>query len=305
MKLIFVGTPPNAAIALEHLSKAHEIVLVVTRSDAEVGRKRELTASAVATKANELGLRVLKSNRLTAEHEQEIRAAGADLAIVVAYGSLIPVGLLEVLPWWNLHFSLLPQWRGATPLQHSMLSGGVGSGVSLFRLDKGMDTGPLIAQRSVEINFDKTCGELLEEFTVLGVDLILKSIEGPLIESSQRGEATLAPKIFRTDSRLDWRRSANELMWQIMALNPEPGSWCEHEDSPLKILRARSLGSTDWNALGGVSLQPGTLEVKEGRVQVACGEGSRLELVEVQPAGKKPMSAMDWARGAAMVVSLD
>jgi methionyl-tRNA formyltransferase len=305
MKLIFVGTPPNAAIALERLSKAHEIVLVVTRNDAEVGRKRELTASAVATKANELGLRVLKSNRLTAEHEQEIRAAGADLAIVVAYGALIPVGLLEVLPWWNLHFSLLPQWRGATPLQHSMLSGGVGSGVSLFRLDKGMDTGPLIAQRSVEINFEKTCGELLEEFTVLGVDLILKSLEDPLVESIQTGEATLAPKISRTDSRLDWRRSANELMWQIMALNPEPGAWCEHEDSPLKILRARSLGSTDWNALGGVTLQPGTLEVKDGRVQVACGEGSRLELVEVQPAGKKPMSAMDWARGAAMVVSLD
>jgi methionyl-tRNA formyltransferase len=304
MKLIFVGTPPNAAIALERLSRVHEIVLVITRTDAEVGRKRELTASAVAAKAHDLGLEVLKSNRLTLEHEQQIRSAEADLAIVVAYGALIPVSLLAVLPWWNLHFSLLPKWRGATPLQHSMLSGGVGSGVSLFRLDKGMDTGPLIAQRSVNINFEKTSGELLEEFTVLGVDLMLEALEKPAIESTQTGDATLAPKISRLDARLNWSRSATELMWQIMALNPEPGAWCVFEDSTLKLLRARSLGATDWNALGGTSQQPGFVEVKDGRVLVACGEGSRLELVEVQPAGKKPMTAMEWARGAGVEISL-
>lgn len=305
MKLIFVGTPPNAALALEKISKEHDVVLVVTRTDAESGRKRELKPSAVAEKATALGLPILKSNRLTLEHADQIRGANADLAIVVAYGALIPSALLNVLPWWNLHFSLLPNWRGATPLQHSMLSGGQGSGISLFRLDEGMDTGPIIAQKEVPIDFNKPCGQLLQEFTYLGADLILEVLKGSPKETIQAGEPSFAPKIPRSVGRVNWARPATELMWQIMALNPEPGAWCEVENQPLKLLRAASLGNTDWNALDGAALKPGQIEIREDRVLVTCGGGTRLELIEVQPAGKKPMAAMDWARGAGKGVTLD
>jgi len=132
MKIVFAGTPENAALALELVSKTHEVVLVITRPDAEVGRKRILTPSPVATKAMELGLPVLKANRVNEEELARIKDAKAKLALVVAFGSLIPQSALNALPWWNIHFSLLPKWRGASPLQQSIRSGGVGAGVTLF-----------------------------------------------------------------------------------------------------------------------------------------------------------------------------
>ena len=133
MKLIFAGTPDNAALGLELISASHEVVLVITREDAEVGRKRILTPSPVAAKAAELGLPIHKSNRIREQDIAAIKASGADLALVIAYGSLIPEEGLKVLPWWNIHFSLLPLWRGASPLQQSILSGGTGAGVGSDR----------------------------------------------------------------------------------------------------------------------------------------------------------------------------
>lgn len=304
MRLIFVGTPPNAAQALEGLSREHEIALVITRPDAETGRKRELKPSAVADKALELGLELLKTNKLTSEHLAMVADTKADLAIVVAYGALIPESFLAVMPWWNLHFSLLPQWRGATPLQHSMLSGGVGAGISLFCLDKGMDTGPLISQKAIQLDYAKTCGELLGEFTDEGVKQILEALVAMPKSIPQSGDPSLAPKISRADARVDWSAHSNQIMWQIMALNPEPGAWCELDGNPLKLLKAKSMGGINWNALSQIQLAPGGVEVRDGKVLVACAEGTLLELLEVQPAGKKPMPADQWARGLNQEVTL-
>ena len=304
MKLIFAGTPENAATALELISAKHEVVLVITREDAPVGRKRVLTPSPVAQIAQSLGLPVLKANRLSAVSETELKEAGAELAIVVAYGALVPQRLLDALPWWNLHFSLLPEWRGATPLQHSMLTGGLGSGVTLFELEAGLDTGAVLSQKPIQIDFEKTCGELLEEFTKAGVEMTLEALAGRPKAMPQQGTASTAPKLYREHGKLDFSKSADELMWQVMALNPEPMAWCELDGNPLRILRARSLGATDWDSLDGVQHLPGEV-VASNKVLVACGGGTRLELLQVQPAGKKEMSAGDWIRGLAKKVTLE
>lgn len=305
MKLIFAGTPANAAAALRGLAAAHEIVLVITREDAPVGRKREMSPSPVAALAAELNLPLLKRNRLSSSDVDAIKASGAERAIVVAYGALIPQSLLELLPWWNLHFSLLPAWRGATPLQHSMLSGGVGAGITLFELEAGLDTGPVIAAQPIEIDFEKTCGELLEEFTEAGLGMTLAALDQSPASTPQQGEVSLAPKIARDAARLNLSESAEQLAWKVMALNPEPMAWVEHSGSPLRVLKAISLGSTDWDSLDGQSQQLGSLSINAGKVLLHCGNGTRLELREVQPAGKKAMAAADWYRGLNKETTLD
>lgn len=305
MKLIFAGTPANAARSLRTLAAKHDVALVITREDAPIGRKREVTPSPVAQVAAELGLTTLKRNRLSAEDAGLISKLEASVAVVVAYGALIPKSLLEILPWWNLHFSTLPNWRGATPLQHSMLWGGEGAGITLFELEAGLDTGPILALRPMKIDFDKTCGELLDEFTDLGSDMILKALDERPTPNAQSGEASLAPKISREQARLDLSLSADQLAWKVMALNPEPMAWCELEGNPIRILRASSLGATNWNSLDGHAPTPGLVRLSENRVLVECGNGTRLELKELQPAGKKVMAALDWYRGLNREIELD
>lgn len=290
---------------LRGLAAAHEIVLVITREDAPVGRKREMSPSPVAALAAGLNLPLLKRNRLSSSDVDAIKASGAERAIVVAYGALIPQSFLELLPWWNLHFSLLPAWRGATPLQHSMLSGGVGAGITLFELEAGLDTGPVIAAQPIEIDFEKTCGELLEEFTEAGLGMTLAALDQSPASTPQQGEVSLAPKISRDAARLNLSESAEQLAWKVMALNPEPMAWVEHSGAPLRILKAISLGATDWDSLDGQSQQLGSLSINAGKVLLHCGNGTRHELREVQPAGKKAMAAADWYRGLNKETTLD
>lgn len=305
MKLIFAGTPANAAQALRLLSQRHEITLVITRKDAVSGRKQELKPSAVSEAANELGLPVLKRNRLTADDLSEIRQSGAELAVVVAYGALVPPALLEEIPWWNLHFSLLPKWRGATPLQHSMLSGGEGSGVTLFELEAGLDTGPIIASESIDIDYSKTCGDLLTDFTSRGIEITESALASRPLAAPQSGKASYAPKISRQEARLDLSEVASKLHHKVMALNPEPMAWLELDGSPLRILRTASVGDTNWDSLDEVHFTPGAVSSGAGKVWLHCARGTRLELLEVQPAGKKPMRAADWFRGLNREVRLD
>lgn len=297
MRLIFAGTPANAAQALLQLAKSHEIALVITREDAVSGRRQELKPSAVAEVASELGLPIMKRNRLSAADINEIKSSGAEIAIVVAYGALVPQVLLDEIPWWNLHFSLLPQWRGATPLQHSMLSGGFGSGITLFELEAGLDTGPIIASRPIDIDFSKTCGQLLSEFTSRGVEMTLEALSSRPTAIAQSGESSHAPKITRLEARLDTYQLASKLHHKVMALNPEPMAWLELEGTPIRILRTASLGDTDWDSLDQVESEPGAVTSGAGKIWLHCAAGTRLELLEVQPAGKKPMLAADWFRG--------
>ncbi|MDH4397368.1 MAG: methionyl-tRNA formyltransferase [Actinomycetota bacterium] len=294
MRIIFAGTPENAALGLDLVSKHHEVALVITREDAEVGRKRLLTPSPVAQKASELGLPLLKANRVGGAELELVSAADAEIALVIAFGSLIPQSALDALPWWNIHFSLLPLWRGASPLQQSILSGGVGAGVSLFELDAGMDTGPILAQTPIQPLENETTGEALTRFTVAGIDLFLDAAEKFPVAKPQVGDATYAPKLDRQSARLGLGLNALEVHRVVMAFNPEPMAWCELNGSPVRILESRSMGKSSWVQ---DAQKPGRVTKSAERILLECGEGTQLELVRVQPAGKQVMPAADWYRG--------
>lgn len=294
MRLIFAGTPPIAAQALSDLARVHEVCLVITRPDAPSGRKRVITPSPVAARAQELGIPVLKTNKLGANDLQQLKDAGADLCLVVAFGSIIPQAALEIMPWWNLHFSLLPQWRGATPLQHSIIEH-TGIGISVFEIERGLDTGPLIAQLPMTIGPDEIASEALERFTTAGMKLVLDALKDMPKPNPQQGETSLAPKISRDQARISLRKSATELAAFINALNPEPGAWSEVNGQVIKLMRARPIARSD--AGSSSSSKPGTISVVEGKALLEVEDGSRLELIEVQPAGKQIMRATDWLRG--------
>jgi methionyl-tRNA formyltransferase len=293
MKIIFAGTPANAAQALELVSQSHQVVLVLTREDAEVGRKRVLTPSPVAQVAESLGLRIHKTSKLRDEDLRAIADAGADLALVVAYGAMIPEAGLNLLPWWNLHFSLLPMWRGATPLQHSILQG-TKAGVTLFELDKGLDTGKLVAQQELELGENETSGEALPRFTAVGIEIFNHACTTKAELKPQVGEASYAPKLSRSDARLDFKKTAGELHRAVMAFNPEPMAWCEWEGNPIRLIETRSLGSTNWVV---DDLRPGRVSLSGAKVLLECAEGTQLEIRKIQPAGKNVMVAGDWFRG--------
>lgn len=296
MKILFAGTPEVAATVLRKLSTQHDIALVLTRPDAQVGRKKISTPSPVAKVAEELGITVMKSNHIGPNELVAIDAAQIDRAIVVAYGSVIPQTALNLFPWWNLHFSVLPAWRGATPLQHSLLFSS-GQGLSLFELDASLDTGLLVEVVKLTLPTDKTAGEIMQELAPLGADLIARNLARSTTPTKQLGEVSYAPKIRRTEARLDFNDSAPALQRKVLALNPEPMAWCRAGGKDVRVLRARALGSVDWNALSDQKLTPGEIEVLQGRVLVGCGDGSRLELLEVQPAGGRPMTGAEWQRG--------
>ena len=313
MKIIFAGTPSNAATTLQALLKSEaghfEVVAVVTRPDAPLGRKRVLTPSSVAQVAEAAGIPVIKTKQVDELAISAIEAFGADLGVIVAYGALLNSQALKTtrLGWVNIHYSLLPLWRGAAPVQNALLHGDTTTGVSVFQLDKGMDTGPIWAQVEAEIQPDETAGDLLKRLTSLGISALLQVI--PEIQSGLKspnaqkiGNEPLAKKPTRDSARISFSESAVAIERQVRALNPEPMAFATLvEGGPndsLRILAARALGATDWAALtDSLEHTPGLVTVARDRVLVHCGKGTLLELKEVQPAGKKPMAANDWARG--------
>ena len=300
MRLIFAGTPEIAALALEEIAAFHEVVMVITRPDAPTGRKRIVTPSPVALVAEKLQVPTLKTNKLGEDQILEIQKLEAQLAVVVAFGSLIPKTALKLFPWWNLHFSLLPAWRGATPLQHSMIHDS-GAGITIFELEVGLDTGPIISQRAMSFQPGEVSGEALARFTKVGTELLLEALSKKPAPKPQFGEASFAPKIERTAAKLDFSNKGESLAATINALNPEPGAWTEIAGQPIKLLRARSATALDNEGISTLEV-PGSAWLNGDRVYVACGQGTVFELLEVQPAGKKQMAATDWIRGAGMKV---
>ena len=310
MKIVFAGTPANAAQTLRALAKSpFDVVAVLTRPDAPVGRKKILTPSAVAEVATELGIQVIKANRVDDSVRAEISATGAELGVIVAYGALLDQAALDLLPkgWINLHYSLLPKWRGAAPVQRSLMAGDRETGVTLFQLDKGMDTGPIHLQIPTIIEPGDSTADLLPRLTELGITglaellpRIAAELAAPVAQDPKL-LATLptADKLSREDARIDWQRNAVEIENQVRGLNPEPMAWTTLAEETFRVIEARALGATDWQSLAGEVAEPGTLNVDKNRVFVTCGQGSLLELKAVQPAGKKSMQASDWARGLA------
>lgn len=298
MRVLFAGTPAVALPSLGALMAAgHDIVAVLTRPDAPLGRKRVMTPSAVAARAQELGLPVIKADKVDAEAAAAIAAAAPDVAAIVAYGALVPERALTipVHGWINLHFSLLPAWRGAAPVQHAVINGDEVTGASTFLLEKGLDTGPVFGTMTEAIRPTDTSAALLERLSHSGAMLLAQTLDGiaagRLVGVPQQGEVSLAPKLTLQDGQVRWRDPALAIDRRIRGVSFEPGAWTTLAGQRFK--------------LGPVVMRPDVRTLSPGQVQidagaVLAGTGSHaVELQEVQPAGKKMMKATDWARGLA------
>jgi methionyl-tRNA formyltransferase len=299
MRLVFAGTPEVAVPALEALlaSGRHEVAAVVTRPDAPAGRGRRLVASPVAQHAAEEGIEILRPDRpRDPEFLERLRAIAPDCCPVVAYGALLPKSALEIpgQGWVNLHFSLLPAWRGAAPVQHALLAGDEITGAATFQIEEGLDSGPVYGVVTEEIRARDTSGDLLTRLAFAGAGLLSATMDGiedgSLTAFPQPAEGvTLAPKIGVEDARVDWRAPALRVDRVVRACSPAPGAWTLFRGERLKL---RQLAP----APGHTGLAPGALVADKQRVHVGTGSHA-VELQWVQPQGRKPMNAADWARG--------
>ena len=298
MKLVFAGTPQVAVPSLQALADSpHSIAAVITRADAPLGRKRVLTPSPLAQAAAGLGLPLLKTNRLDAAATDRIEALEPDLGVIVAYGGLVREPLLSVprLGWINLHFSLLPRWRGAAPVQRAIMAGDERTGAAVFQLVAELDAGAVFASFSEPISRHATAGGLLESLSHSGAVLlrsVVDRLEAGTIEAvPQVGEPTTAAKLGLADARIDWTASAEAVYNRVRGVTPEPGAFTMLGDARLKVL---DLAPTH----GAQPLPAGVIREFDKKVLIGTGT-EPLELVTVQPAGKTQMKAIDWWRGMA------
>jgi methionyl-tRNA formyltransferase len=290
VRLVFFGTPADAVPSLEALHAAgHEIALVVTQPDKRRGRGSEESASPVREAAEALGLPVLTPEK-SSEVVDQVAASGAELGVVVAFGQLLPPALLEAVPhgFVNVHFSLLPRWRGAAPVERAVLAGDRETGVCIMALEAGLDTGPVFATERTPIGAQETAGELRMRLVGIGTELLVATLPRvPLVAPEpQHGDPTYAEKLSVDEFALDWEQSAEELARVVRAGNPRPGAWTTDHGGRLKVWRVRPLSAC-------IDAEPGTVF---GHTRVATGEGA-LELVEVQPEGRRAMDANAWLAG--------
>jgi methionyl-tRNA formyltransferase len=298
LRLIFAGTPAVAVPSLAAIAASgHELLAVVTRPDAPAGRGRHLVRSPAAAWADEHGIEVLTPARpREPEFQQRLRDLAPDCVPVVAYGALVPPAALEIPKhgWLNLHFSLLPAWRGAAPVQHAVLHGDQVTGASVFELEAGLDTGPVYGTLTEDIRPADTSGDLLERLSHSGAGLliaVLDAIEAGTARAHPQPAdgVTTAPKLTVDDARIRWDDPAFAVDRRIRACTPAPGAWTTLRDDRLKLGPVKPVAN-------GPSLAPGVLLVE--RSQVLAGTATTpVVLGEVRAAGKKPMPATDWARG--------
>ncbi|NUR06446.1 MAG: methionyl-tRNA formyltransferase [Nocardioidaceae bacterium] len=298
MRVVFAGTPEPALPSLDALATSgHELVGVVTRPDAPAGRGRRLTPSPVARRAEELGVPVLKPEHpRDPEFQDALRSLAPDSCPVVAYGALVPSSALEipVHGWVNLHFSLLPAWRGAAPVQHALLAGDEITGATTFRLVPALDAGPVYGVMTETIRPTDTAGDLLGRLAGAGAELLVRTLDG-LDDGSVRAHeqpedgVSLAPKITVDDAHVDWSKPAAAVDRRIRACTPAPGAWTTYDRERMKLGPVVVEGN-------GPDLAPGVLEVTKQAVLVGTGTQA-VRLGEVKAFGKKQMPAADWARG--------
>ncbi len=297
MRLVFAGTPEVALPALEALvASDHDVVGVVTRPDAPSGRGRKLVASPVAQRAEELGLPVLKPvHPREPDFQAELRALEPDCCPVVAYGAMLPQSALDIPPhgWVNLHFSCLPAWRGAAPVQHSIWAGDEVTGATTFRIVKALDAGPTFGVMTERIRDDDTAGDLLARLAEGGAGLLVATLDGltdgSIVAREQPEDGvSLAPKISVEDARIDWAMAGHLIDRQVRACTPAPGAWSLFDGERLKIGPVTVVDE---------QVPVGVLDVRKKHVLVGTGTHAVL-LGDVKAFGKKQMAAADWARGA-------
>ena len=298
MRLVFAGTPEVAVPSLDAIAASdHDLVGVVTRPDAPAGRGRKLVASPVAQRAEELGVPVLKPEHpRDPDFQAALRELAPDCCPVVAYGALLPQSALDIPPhgWVNLHFSVLPAWRGAAPVQHALWAGDEVTGATTFRIVKAMDAGPTFGVMTETIRPTDTAGDLLARLAEGGAGLLVATLDGIEDGSIEAREQpveglSLAPKITVDDARVEWNHAAAAVDRLVRACTPAPGAWSTHEGERIK------LGPVVPEP-GHPGLPPGELEVTKRAVLVGTSTVP-VRLGQVKAFGKKEMPAADWARG--------
>ncbi|MFF9205300.1 methionyl-tRNA formyltransferase [Streptomyces sp. NPDC014986] len=299
MKLVFAGTPEVAVPALDALlaSGRHEVAAVVTRPDAPAGRGRRLAASPVAERAEEAGIEVLKpATPRDPGFLERLTEIAPDCCPVVAYGALLPKAALGIPArgWVNLHFSLLPAWRGAAPVQHAVMAGDEITGAATFLIEEGLDSGPVYGTVTEAVRPTDTSGDLLTRLALAGAGLLAATMDGiedgTLTAVPQPADGvSLAPKVTVEDARLDWSAPALRVDRVVRGCTPAPGAWTTFRGERLKIVQAAPVPEL-------TGLAPGQLSAGKNNVYVGTGSYA-VELLWVQPQGKKPMRAADWARG--------
>ena len=298
MRIVFAGSPAAAVPSLRVIAAGdHELVAVLTREDSPIGRKRVLTPTPVAVVAGSLSVPLITANRLAGVATDAVAARRPDLGVIVAYGGLVREPLLSVptYGWINLHLSLLPRWRGAAPVQRAIIAGDEVTGASVFQLAPELDAGAVFGQLTQSIGRNETAGHLLTSLADAGAQLLARVIDaiadGTARAEPQDGPVTLAPKLTIDDGRIDWTVPARVAHNRIRGVTPEPGAFTTVDGVRLKVLDAL-VAHDKARVLSGV------LGLEGGRVVIGTGTDP-IELVTVQPAGKKQMLAADWWRGRA------
>jgi len=289
MRVIFMGTPDFSVPALRAVAARHDVVAVYSQPPRAAGRGQKPRPSAVHAAADELGIAVRTPLRLRGEDEQAAFAAlRADVAVVVAYGLILPQPVLDAprLGCLNIHASLLPRWRGAAPIHRAIMAGDAETGVSIMQMEAGLDTGPVLAEARTGIGAEETTADLHDRLSEMGADLIvdvLARLPLPAVPQAEDG-VTYAAKIDKAEARVDWTRPAAGVDRLIRGLSPFPGAWCEIAGERVKLLRSR------------VAAGQGTPGQVLSGFTIACGDGA-VEVLEAQRSGKKPMAAEKLLRG--------
>jgi methionyl-tRNA formyltransferase len=308
MRLVFAGTPAAAVPSLDALvASRHEVAAVVTRPDAPAGRGLRVAPSPVAERAVAAGLEVLKPAKPgEPDFLSRLRQIAPDCCPVTAYGALIPQRALEIPRhgWVNLHFSLLPAWRGAAPVQHAILRGDEVTGASTFRIVPELDAGPVFGVVTEEIRPSDTAGDLLARLAASGAELLVATIDGietgELTARPQPSDGvSLAPKLTTDDARVRWSQPAIAVSRQVRACTPAPGAWTELNGARLKVWPFAGVVTGDHGAAPG----PGELRVCGSRVLIGTAT-QPVQLGDVQPHGKRQMPAADWVRGLRLEASV-
>ncbi|SFS04744.1 methionyl-tRNA formyltransferase [Microbacterium sp. cf046] len=297
MRLVFAGTPDAAVPSLRLLAASdHDVIAAITRRDAPVGRKRVITPSPVAVAADELGIETIRTDRMDADATARIGALRPDLGVIVAYGGLVREPLLSTPAhgWINLHFSLLPRWRGAAPVQHALIAGDPVTGASVFQLVPALDAGDVFAEREYPVPDGATAGDVLSALSVDGAELLEEVVDaiarGTAVAVPQAGEPTPALKLGDDDGRIRWAESREAVLARVRGVTPEPGAHTTLDGSRVKVLTARAAPAD------APRLEPGALSAL-GRDVIVGTATDAVVLDRVQPAGKGPMQAADWWRG--------
>ena len=302
MKLVFMGTPQAAVPTLERLiADGHDVVAVYTQPDRPAGRGNKITFGPVKQFAVDHGTEILQPTKIkTPEALEVFKSHDADVAVVVAYGRILPEAFLTAFPQGaiNVHFSLLPRYRGAAPVNWAIARGETFTGVTTMQMDAGLDTGDILLQRAVDIGESETAPELMTRLSLMGADLLsetLRRLDEIIPQSQNEGEASYAPILKREDGLIEWDRSAKEITDRIRGFQPFPSSFTFRNGKKITV----------WRAIAGGTIrgEPGTVaSIDSDTFEVACGDGSVLSVMEIQPEGKRRVSAADYVNGVRLKV---